>query len=61
MSQKKANQINNGFRALVIGLSIALGIAALIKNPAHLVTAGIIFSVGVNANIVKADEFDLRK
>ena len=61
MSQKEANEVNKTFRAMVIVVAIVLAIVALIYNPAHLFTAGIIFAFGCEAEIAKADEFDLRK
>lgn len=60
MSQREANEVNKAFRAIVIGLSIVVGIIAIIYNPAHLVTAGCMFFAGLDAQIVEADEFDLR-
>lgn len=61
MSQKEANEVNKTFRAMVIVVAIVLAIVALIYNPAHLFTAGLLFAVGLEAEIAKADEFDLRK
>lgn len=61
MSQKEANQVNKVYRTVVISLAAALAIAAFIYNPAHLFTAGIIFAFGLETEIAKADEFELRK
>ena len=61
MSQKEANEVNKTFRAMVIVVAIVLAIVALIYNPAHFFTAGIIFAFGCEAEIATADEFDLRK
>lgn len=61
MSQKEANEVNKTFRAMVIVFAAGLAIAALIYNPGHLFTAGILFAAGLEAEIAKADEFDLRK
>ena len=61
MSQKEANEVNKTFRAMVIVVAIVFGIVALFKNPGHLFTAGLILAFGCEAEIVKADEFDLRK
>lgn len=60
MSQKEVNQANKVIRTIIIGIAAMLAIAALIYNPAHLFTAGIIFAVGLEAEPFKADEFDLR-
>lgn len=61
MSQKEANEVNKTFRAMVIVVAIAMGIVALIYNPGHLFTAGLILAFGCEAEIAQADEFDLRK
>lgn len=61
MSQKEANEVNKTFRAMVIVFAAVLAIIALFTNPAHLFTAAIVFAVGCEAEIAKADEFDLRK
>lgn len=61
MSQKEANEVNKAFRAMVIVAAIVLGIVALFTNPGHLITACLMGAVGCEAEIAKADEFDLRK
>jgi chromate transport protein ChrA len=61
MSQKEANEVNKTFRAMVIVVAIVLAIVALFTNPGHLFTAGLIYAFGCEAEIAKADEFDLRK
>ena len=61
MSQKEANEVNKAFRTMVIVVAIVMGVAALIYNPGHLFTAGLILAVGCEAEIAQADEFDLRK
>lgn len=61
MSQKEANEVNKTFRAMVIVVAIVLAIVALFTNPGHLFTACLIGAVGCEAEIAKADEFDLRK
>ena len=61
MSQKEANEVNKTFRTMVIVVAVVLGVAALIYNPGHLFTAGLILAFGCEAEIAKADEFDLRK
>lgn len=62
MSQKELNQVNKVYHAIVLIVSVALAITALIYNPAHLVTAGIIFAAGTNSKFksADADKFDLR-
>lgn len=61
MTQKEADQVNNVLRTIVISIAVALAIGAFIHNPAHLFTAGIIFVAGLEMEVAKADEFDLRK
>lgn len=61
MSQKEVNQVNKVIRTIIIGFAAVMAIVALIYNPAHLFTAGIIFAAGLEAEFVKADEFELRK
>jgi hypothetical protein len=45
---------------VVIGIAAALAVVAVIYNPAHLVTASIIYIFGAEAEFVKSDDFDLR-
>ena len=61
MSQKEANEVNKTFRAMVYVASVVIAIVALIYNPGHLFTAALVFAFGCEAEIAKADEFDLRK
>lgn len=61
MSQKEANEVNKTFRAMVIVVAIVLAIVALFTNPGHLFTACLNYAFGCEAEIAKADEFDLRK
>lgn len=61
MSRKEANEVNKTFRAMVIVVAIVLAIVALFTNPGHLFTACLIYAFGCEAEIAKADEFDLRK
>ena len=61
MSQKEANEVNKTFRAMVFVCAAVLAVVAIIYNPGHLFTAGLILAVGCEAELVEADEFDLRK
>lgn len=61
MSQKEANEVNKTFRAMVFVCAAVLAVVAIIYNPGHLFTACLVFAVGCEAKLVKADEFDLRK
>ena len=57
MSQKELNQVNKVYHAIVLVVSVALAITAIIYNPAHLVTAGIIFAAGMESDF-KCNEDD---
>lgn len=61
MSQKEINLVNKVYRSIIIGIAAVLAILALVYNVAHLLTAGLVFAFGLESEIVKADEFDLRK
>jgi hypothetical protein len=61
MSNEQVKRINKVFRTAVITLAAAIAIGALFCNHAHLFTAAIVFAIGLEAEIVKADEFKLRK
>lgn len=61
MSQKEANKVNKTFRTMVIAVAVVLGVVALFTNPGHLFTACLIYAFGCEAEIAKADEFNLRK
>ena len=61
MSQREANEVNKTFRTMVFVVAIVVAIVSLIYNPFHLFTAAIMVAVGCEAEIVEADEFDLRK
>ena len=60
MSQKEANKVNKTFHAIVSVFCLVLAIVAVFYNPAHIFSAAIIYSFGINAEIVKADDIDLR-
>lgn len=61
MSTKEANQVNEVYRTIVTVIAAVMAISALIWNPSHLGTAGLIYAFGCATEIAKADEFDLRK
>ena len=62
MSQKELNQVNKVYHAIVIVAAIAMAIVAIIYNPGHLFTAGLIYAFGINSEFknADADKFDLR-
>ena len=59
MSKRDLQKVNKIYRTIVIGFSIIMAITALIYNPAHLFTAGLIFSFGMESELVKAEETDI--
>jgi hypothetical protein len=61
MSIKEANKINKAYRTVVTVFAAIMAICALIWNPSHLGTAGLIYAFGCATEIAKADEFDLRE
>lgn len=62
MSQKELNQVNKVYHAIVIIAAIAMAITAIIYNPGHLFTAGLIYAFGINSEFKSKDayKFDLR-
>lgn len=61
MSQKQADKANKVIRTIIIVFAAVMAIVAIKYNPGHLFTASLVFAVGLNAELVEADEFDLRK
>ena len=41
---------------MVIGAAAVIAVCAMIYNPGHLFTAGLVFAFGLESEIVKADE-----
>lgn len=62
MSQKELNQVNKVYHAIVLIVSATMAICALIYNPGHLITASLIYAVGMESEFKSkdADKFDLR-
>lgn len=62
MSKKQLKQVNKVYHVFMTVVAIALAITALIHNPAHLVTAGVIYAFGINSEFknADADKFDLK-
>lgn len=61
MSNEQVKRINKVFRTAVITLAAGIAIGAWFFNQGHLLTAAIVFAIGLEAEIVKADELKLRK
>lgn len=51
--------INKVWKAIVIGSAAALAIGALKYNPGHLFTAGLVFAIGLESEIVKKDRDEI--
>lgn len=63
MSQKEANQVNKVIRFIICAIGAAITITALCYNIGHLITAVIVFAIGLEGEFVTAedaDKFDLR-
>lgn len=58
MSTESAKKVNRVWKIAVIASAAALAVVAILKNPAHLFTAGLIFAFGLESNIVRADALD---
>ena len=58
MSTESAKKINRVWKIAVISAAAVLAVVAMVKNPAHLFTAGIIFAFGLESKIVKPDALD---
>lgn len=59
LSKKDVKTVNYVWKACVCGCAIALAIGAAIHNPGHLITAGLIFLVGLESEIVKNDRDEI--
>ena len=62
MSKKQLKQVNKVYHVFMTVVAIALAVTALIHNPAHLVTAGVIYAFGASTDFENSDvdKFDLR-
>ena len=47
MSKKEVRKANNVVKGVIIGLAAILAVVAWIYNPGHLLTAGLVFAVGL--------------
>jgi hypothetical protein len=56
MSKEQVKKVNKIYRTMVIGAAAVIAICAMIYNPAHLFTAGLVYAFGLESEIVKADE-----
>ena len=60
MSQREANQMNKYCRAIIMGFAAIMAIVTVFYNPGHIITTGIIFAVGLEAEFFKGDEFEFK-
>lgn len=56
MSNESIKRINKVWKTALIIVALAIGIGAMIKNPCHLITAGIILACGFESEIVRNEE-----
>jgi hypothetical protein len=59
MSKNELTQVNKVFHTVVVIVSAALAIGALIYNPFYLVTSAMVCIFGLNAEIANADDPDI--
>lgn len=59
MSQKEANQVNKVIRFIICAIGAAITIAALCYNIGHLITAIIVFAIGLEAEFVTSEDADI--
>ena len=58
ISTESAKKVNRVWKIAVISSAAILAVVAILKNPGHLFTAGIIFAIGLESDIVKPDTLD---
>lgn len=56
MSDESIKRINKVWKAFLVILALAIGIGAMLQNPCHLITAGIILACGFESEIVRNEE-----
>ena len=56
MSNESIKRINKVWKSFLIILALAIGIGAMLKNPCHLITAGVILACGFESEIVRNEE-----
>ena len=59
MSQKEANQVNKVIKFIICAIGAAITIAALMYNIGHLITAVIVFAIGLEADFVNVEDADI--
>jgi hypothetical protein len=56
MSNESIKRINKVWKSFLIILALAIGIGAMLQNPCHLITAGVILACGFESEIVRNEE-----
>ena len=59
MSQKEANKVNKVLRFIVCAIGAAITITALMYNIGHLITAVIVFAIGLEGEFITAEDIDI--
>lgn len=58
-SKKDAKVVNYVWKGFVFACAIAMAVGAIRYNPGHLITAALIFAVGLESEIVKKDRDEI--
>lgn len=59
MSKESVKKINKAFKVFMFVLAAGIAVAALIGNSGHLVTAAVVFAIGLECEIVNKENYDL--
>ena len=59
MSQKEANQVNKVIRFIICAIGAVITITALCNNIGHLITAIIVFAIGLEGEFITAEDADI--
>ena len=60
MSNESVKRINMAWKAFLGLAAAAMAVCAMIWNPCHLFTAGIILACAFESEIVKREDYDIR-
>ena len=58
MSQKEASQVNKVIKFIICAIGAAITIAALCYNIGHLITAVIVFAIGLEGEFINVEDAD---
>ena len=59
MSKESIKIINKIYKGFIFSMAITLAVIAILKNPGHLFTAGLIFTFGLNTELISKDAADI--